>query len=773
MFSKIISLIVSLLFACSLFAQTKATISGTIRDKKSGEALIGATMIVMELANVGARSNTYGFYSITIPNGTYQVKISSTGYKPELQTIVLTADMKLDIELEKQASMIKEVKITSIKKDRNVKDAQMGLERINISEIAKVPVLMGEKDILKTITLLPGVKSAGEGNSGFNVRGGAIDQNLILLDEAPVYNASHLLGFFSTFNSDAIKDVQLYKGGMPAQYGGRLSSVLDIKMKEGNNKKFGVSGGIGIIASRINVEGPIVKNNGSFLVSARRTYVDQFLPLAPDTNIRKATLFFYDVNAKANYRINDKNKIYLSGYFGRDKLGIAKQFGIDWGNTTGTLRWSHIINAKWFSNTSLIYSKYNYKISISNSQVDFDITSNINDVNIKHEFSYYANPKNSFRFGVNAIKHTMVPGQLSTNDTSINAFKLQDRYSWENAIYASNEWKPTNKLAINYGIRATIFAAMGKGDFYTFDAAGKVIGTTTYKSGEVVKTYFNIEPRASASYQLGENKSVKLSYARNIQNMHFISNSTASTPTDLWIGSSNNVKPEIADQISAGYFQNFENNIYEFGVETYYKSMQNQIDYRNGANTQANEKIEGELLYGIGRAYGIEFLLKKKEGRFTGWLGYTLAKTEKKIDGINNNNWYNAKQDRTHDISIVGMYDITSRWNIAGTWLYNTGNAVTFPSGKYYINNQVQYLYSERNAYRMPAYHRMDIGATYTKKKTENRESSWNFSVYNAYGRQNAYTISFIEDPKDPSKTVAEKLSLFRWIPSVTYNFKF
>jgi CarboxypepD_reg-like domain/TonB-dependent Receptor Plug Domain len=772
-FRKTILAFALMICSMQIMAQQKHTISGIIKDKKNGETIIGATITIAELANVGTKTNTYGFYSITIPEGNYEIKISSTGFKTETQSINLNKDLKLDLELEKANTTIKEIKITGAKKDRNVKDAQMGLEKLNMAEIAKVPVLMGEKDIIKTMTLLPGIKSAGEGGGGINVRGGAVDQNLILLDEAPVYNASHLLGFFSTFNSDAIKDVQIYKGGMPAQYGGRLSSVLDIKMKEGNNKKFNVSGGLGIIASRINIEGPIVKEKGSFLISARRTYVDQFLRFAPDTNIRKAQLYFYDINAKANYKINENNRIYLSGYFGRDKIGIANQFGIGWGNATGTARWSHIINSKWFSNTSLIYSKYNYKIGIRSTSTDFDITSKIQDINLKHEVSYFANPKNTIKFGANIIKHTMLPGQLTTTDTTINAFKLQDRYSYENAIYVSNEWKPTTKLSINYGLRATDFMAIGKGDFYTFDNKGKATDTTNYKAGEVVKNYFNLEPRFSASYLLQNNNSIKAAYARNIQNLHYISNSTSSTPTDLWIASSINVKPEISDQISAGYFQNFDNNNYEFSVETYYKSMRNQIDYRDGANTQANDKIEGELLYGIGRAYGIEFLLKKKTGRFTGWASYTFARTEKKIDGINSNNWYAAKQDKTHDISLVGIYDLTSKWSLSSTWVYNTGNAVTFPSGKYYVNNQVQYLYTERNGYRLPAYHRMDFGATYTKKKSENRESSWNFSLYNVYGRENVYTITFKEDPKDATKTQAVRTALFRWVPSITYNFKF
>lgn len=773
MLKKSILLCFSFLFVVSIQAQSKYTISGVVKDKKNGEEVISAAVTIQELSNVGTKTNSYGFYSITIPQGTYEIKVSSAGYAPLVQKIVLDNNMKLNFELDKSSTAIKEIKISSVRKDRNVKDAQMGMEKLNMTEIAKVPVLMGEKDIIKTLTLLPGIKTAGEGGGGFNVRGGAVDQNLILLDEAPVYNASHLLGFFSTFNSDAIKDVQIYKGAMPAQYGGRLSSVLDIKMKEGNNKKYSVSGGLGIIASRINIEGPIVKEKGSFLISARRTYADQFLRFAPDTNIRKAQLYFYDVNAKANYKINENNRIFLSGYFGRDKIGIANQFGIDWGNTTGTARWSHIINQKWFSNTSVIYSKYNYQIGVKSVQNNFEITSKIQDINMKHEVSYFANPKNNIRFGINAIKHTMVPGQLTTTDTLINPFKLQDRYSWENSFYLSNDWKPTEKIAINYGLRATNFTAVGKGDFFTFDNTGVLTNTTSYKDGEVVKNYFNLEPRASASYVLGNNNSVKAAYARNVQNLHYISNSTTGTPTDLWIASSINIKPEISDQISAGYFQNFENNNYELSIESYYKNMYNQIDYRNGANTQANDKIEGELLYGVGRAYGVEVLLKKKTGRFTGWMGYTLSRTEKKIDGINSNNWYAAKQDKTHDISIVGIYDINTKWNISGTWVYNTGNAVTFPSGKYYINNQVQYLYTSRNGYRMPAYHRLDIGATYTKKRSDNRESSWNFSIYNAYGRENAYTITFQDDPNDATKTQALRTSLFKWIPSITYNFKF
>jgi hypothetical protein len=772
MSKKLLVFIFLVLGALATEAQTKHTISGTIKDKKNGEEIIGATISVVQLKGVGAKSNTYGFYSITLPDGSYELRISSLGFAPQVINVILDKNIKLDVQLEAANSTLKEVKVSSVKKDRNVKDAQMGLEKLNMTEINKIPVLLGERDIIKTITLLPGIKNSGEGSSGFNVRGGNVDQNLILLDEAPVYNAAHLLGFFSTFNSDAIKDVQIYKGGMPAEFGGRLSSVLDIKMKEGNDKNYNVSGGLGLIASRLNIEGPIVKEKGSFLISGRRTYVDQFLRLSDQYKDNK--LFFYDLNAKANYKLNKNNRVFLSGYFGRDKIGVGNAFGIDWGNATATARWNHVFNSKWFSNTSLIYSNYDYKIAIKGGDVDFDITSRIKDVNLKYEINYYPNPKNSIKFGVNSIYHTIVPGQLRSYGTAgINPKKLQDRYSLESAVFVMNEWKQSEKLSVIYGLRISSFAVLGKGDFNTYNEQGAVIKTTNYKAGEVVKNYINPEPRISMSYVLDSNKSVKASYARNVQNLHLISNSTTTSPTDLWTGSSNNIKPEIGDQISLGYFQNLKDNAYEFSVEAYYKSMQNQIDYRNGANTQANENLEGELLTGIGRAYGIEFLVKKKTGRFTGWAGYTLSKTERKINGINFNNWYNARQDRTHDITIVGIYDLTKKWNLSTTWTYQTGNAVTYPVGKYTSNNAVTFLYSERNAERFPAYHRLDFGATYMRKKTDKRESSWTFSVYNAYGRQNAFTIEFREDPKDASKTQALQTALFRWVPSVTYNFKF
>jgi hypothetical protein len=593
------------------------------------------------------------------------------------------------------------------------------------------------------------------------------------LDEAPVYNAYHLLGFFSTFNADAINDLALYKGTAPAQYGGRLSSVIDVKMNEGNNQDYHVSGGIGLIASHLNVEGPIVKDKGSFLLTGRRTYADLFLQLSGDENIRDSQLYFYDFNGKVNYTINDKNRIYLSGYTGRDRLGLAA-FGINWGNTTGTLRWNHIINGKWFSNTSFTFSDYAYEAGIENDAVSFSIASGIRDYNVKQEFQYYASPKHSLRIGLNAIHHTVTPGQTTFGDTAtFQPNTVQDRASLEGGVYLAGEYQPATRLRINYGVRLSAFTALGGGDFYTYDAEGNVTDTTTYDDFSNVKSYVQPEPRLSLSYTLGEHNSLKAAYARNAQYMHMVSNATSAAPTDVWLSSSQNIAPELSDQISVGYFHNFDDNRYEFSVESYYKQLYNQIDLRNGADIQANEFLEGELLSGDGRAYGLEFFLKKKRGQFTGWVSYTLSRTERQIDGINNNDWYAARQDATHDLSLVGIFDLSKSWNVAATWVYRTGNAVTFPTGKYLVDGQTQYYYTERNCYRMPAYHRLDLSATYTRKKSERFESSWNFACYNAYGRENAFTIDFREDPDDPTKTQAVKTALFKWVPSVTYNFKF
>ena len=752
----------------SVFSQ-KHTLSGNIIDQSKGEALIGVRVKVKD-QNLGAISNEYGFYSLTLPTGKYTIVVSYIGYTTQEKEIDLSENLRLDITLNEAVKEIQEVNVTAVKQDANVREALMGVEKLDPKAVAKIPVLLGEKDIIKTMQLLPGVKSAGEGSSGYYVRGGGSDQNLIMLDEAPVYNASHLLGFFSTFNSDAIKDATLYKGNQPANFGGRLSSVLDIKMNEGNAKRYNVSGGLGLISSKLNVEGPIVKDKSSFLITGRRTYVDLFLK-ATD-KYKDNTLYFYDLNAKLNYKLGQKDRLFVSGYFGRDVLGFGSTFGIDWGNATGTIRWNHIINPKLFSNTSVIYSSYDYKIAISGDGVDFTIRSKVLDYNVKQEFQYFANSKNKIKFGFNVIRHSITPGQFS--GTGISSKTLNPANSFENSAFVSNEWEINEKLSLNYGVRGSAYCIMGNGqEMYTFNKAGAITNTQIYSESKLVKTYYNVEPRLSFSYTYSPTASFKGAYSRNAQNIHLVTNSTTSSPTDTWLGSSINTKSEIADQGSIGWFKNFKDNQYEFNVEGYYKYMQNQIDYRNGANTQANEKLEGELLYGIGRAYGLEFILKKKTGRFNGWISYCLSKSERKIDGINNGDWYRAKQDRTHDLSIVTMYDITPKLTISALFVFYTGNAVTFPSGKYTVDGQTQFLYTNRNGYRMPNYHRLDLGVNWVVKETEKFESSWNFSMYNVYGRQNAYSISFRENADNPNITEAVQVSLFRWIPAVTYNFKF
>jgi hypothetical protein len=767
-------MIILLLLGGPTQAQQKFTVSGSIKSEKTGETIIGASLKLLNKPG-GTTSNEYGFYSITLPNGSYSIEVSAVGKKTDTMRIEINRDIKLNILLEDESKNLNDVVVVGrAKGGRTVSGTQTGVEKLSTKEIRNIPVLFGEKDVLKTIQLLPGIKSAGDGNSGFFVRGGTADQNQILLDEANVYNASHLLGFFSTFNSDAIKDVTVYKGGMPAQYGGRLSSVLDIKMNDGNNQDYNLSGGIGLISAKLNIEGPLQKDKSSFLLTGRRTYADIFLQLSPDSTINKSRLYFYDFNAKMNYELGKKDKIYLSGYFGKDKLGFGDQFGIDWGNSTGTIRWNHIFNKKLFSNTSLVYSNYDYTLKIKTGANDFNIFSQIRDWNLKQDYQLNANAKNNFRFGWSSIYHTVRPGEITASETSSLAAQVQQkRFSVENAIYATNTWKASNKFNITYGARLTVFSILGEGDFYTLNDKGKITDTISYKKGDVVKTYWNAEPRVAMGYQFNNNTSLKASYVRNVQNMHLISNSTSSTPTDKWISSTNIIKPEIADQVSLGYYKNLSENKYEITVETYYKWLQNQIDYRDGADVFSNSAIETQLLYGKGRAYGIEWMLRKKTGKLTGWLSYTLSKTERKIEGINNNDWYNARQDRTHDIALVGMYQLNKKWVISASWIYYTGDAITFPNGKYTLGGQTVYYYTNRNGYRMPSYHRLDLGATVQLKQRKKWSSELAFSLYNAYGRQNAYTIAFRDNENDPTKTEAVQTSLFRWVPSVSYNFKF
>lgn len=749
------------------------TIKGTVRDSINGEDIYGATIKVLELENVGAKTNTYGFYSLTLSKGTYTLSYRSSGFVSKNYVIELDNNISKNVELTATLDFqnIQEVVVKAEKENDNITSSAMNVTTFNPKDIETIPVIFGEKDIMKTLQLTPGVKGAGEGNSGFYVRGGGTDQNLVLLDEAPVYNAAHLLGFFSVFNSDAIKDVALYKSGIPAEYGGRASSVMDVKMKDGNNKNFSATGGIGLISSRLTLEGPIVKDKGSFILSGRRSYADLFLGLSDDPAIKDSKLYFYDLNAKANYRFSAKDRIFLSGYFGRDKFSFSDNFGLNWGNSTATFRWNHVINDKLFSNTSVIYSNFDYEFNIGSGDEGFGVRSSIVDYNLKQDFSLFINNNNTVKFGFNGIYHVFRPGALTGDNESFNEVILEPRYAIELGVYVQNEQKIGSRINLMYGLRYSGFNLVGAGNSYEFDSNGNTANIISHDDLETIQYYHGLEPRISSSFILSEKNSIKIAYNRNYQYLHQLSNSTTSSPTDLWVPSSNNVKPQIADQIAAGYYHNFLNNMIKISAEVYYKNLENQIDYRTGAQTFLNNEIEAELVYGKGEAYGLELLIEKKKGRLTGWIGYTLSRSLRQFDDIDEGKVFSARQDRIHDIAIVLMYKISKRLAASTSWIYYTGDAVTFPAGKYVVDDVFVPYYTERNGYRMPDYHRLDIGLTWYFKERKRYNHSLNFSVYNAYARENAYSITFETDPDDNTKTQAVQTTLFKLVPSITYNF--
>ncbi len=749
--------------------QDKVTISGYLRDAKSGEELLFANIAADE-GKIGTVTNAYGFYSLTLPKGKHTIHYSYIGYEMSSIEVELNSNLRKNVELRSADLVLDEVVVTDKKADDRISNTEIGVEKLNIKEAKLIPVLLGEQDVLKTAQLMPGISSAGEGGSGFFVRGGNIDQNLILLDEAPVYNASHLFGFFSVFNSDALKDMQLYKAGIPARYGGRGSSVIDIRMKEGNIKKFSASGGIGLIASRLTLETPIVKDKGSIIVSGRRTYADIFLPLAGD-KYADNKLYFYDLNLKANYRLGQNDRIFLSGYFGRDVLGVKNLFGFNWGNKTVTLRWNHLFSEKLFSNTTLIYSNYDYKIEIEADTRSLELSSGIENYNFKQDFTWYANANNTIRFGLEAIHHTFNPGELSASGDMTASLIMDKHNGIESGTYLSNEQKFGDRFTINYGLRFTMFNNFVAERVFRFDDFGEITDTVNHDGG-VFNTYYGFEPRVNASFVLNNNNSIKASYCRTNQYLHLVTTSSSGSPTDFWMPSSELIKPQIVDQYSIGYFQNFADNGYELSVEGYYKDLQNQIDYKNGADVFFNELIESQLVFGKGRAYGVEVMLRKNFGKLAGWIGYTLSKSERQFENINDGDWYSVRQDRTHDMSIVATYKLTKKWTLSASWVYNTGDAVTFPSGKYEINGDIINLYTERNGYRIPDYHRLDLGAT-LKLDSKHFDSDLTFSLYNAYGRKNAYSIDFRESEDNPGTTEAVKISLFTYVPSITWNFNF
>lgn len=672
-----------------------------------------------------------------------------------------------------QTSMqLDEVIITSKRKDANVSDAQTGVTQMEVQQLNKLPVLMGERDIIKSLELMPGVKSAGEGNTGFFVRGGTADQNLVMLDNVSVYNASHLMGFFSTFNSDVLRDVALYKGPIPAQYGERLSAILDVQQRNGDMQDYSVSGGIGLISSKLNVEGPIQKGKSSFLLGARRTYADAIARLSGVEEAQNAYLYFYDLNMKLYFALSQRDQLSISGYLGRDKMVMKDVANMGWGNAFLNAKWTRIINPRWISSTSLQYNRYSYSAEMDMG-MNMEADAKINDYGLKQEFKYQSGTNSTWRIGFQSTYHDLAPGDFNAESDIKSTLNLHHRYSWENGLYISNQLKLGNHLEVLYGLRLSTFSALGKGEYYELNENKEVVDSVQYGAGKFVKTYVNLEPRLSAVYKLNHVSSVKASYARTVQNMHLLTYVNMGSPFDRWTSSSNNIKPQIADQFTIGYFRNFKDNTYEFSVEAYYKNMRHQIDFKDHAELQGYDVIDTEVRFGKGRAYGIEFMFKKRVGRFNGWASYTLAKSEKKIDGINRNQWYNAYQDRTHDISLVGIYELNRKWTLSAAWVYYTGNAISYPSGKYQIDGKDVMYYAERNGYRAPAYHRLDLGATCLLKKTRKYESELAFSLYNAYGRRNAYMIQFKTNEDDPGKTSAYRYSLFTYIPSISWNFKF
>ena len=768
--------------AQNLYSQNTRTISGYISEAESGETLIGANVYIIE-DQKGTISNEYGFYSISLPPRTYTLQFSYLGFITIERKIDLTTNLKLDVELSSVAAELQEIVISSEAANANVSTNEMSINKLDISTIQKMPSLLGEVEILRSIQLLPGVSSVGEGASGFNVRGGSIDQNLVLLDEAPVYNSSHLFGFFSVFNPDAVKDVKLYKGGIPARYGGRLSSILDVRMKEGNKKKLALNGGIGAIFSRLSVEAPIVENKASFIVAGRRSYIDVLAQPFLNEDVEGSVLNFYDLTFKTNYDFNDKNTLFLSAYFGRDNFGFGDDAGFNWGNSTTTLRWNHLFSDKLFSNFTAYFSDYDYQINFgSESTNKFDWDASISNYAVEPEFTLFLTPGNIIRFGALGIVYEFEPANaIGVSEGEVTDLTLPKKYALESGIFIENEIDISSNLSFNYGLRLSHFNYAGKGTSYTFSETQvglrrPVESSQDYDQWETIQTYTNLEPRFSMKYQLDDSKSFKLSYNRMSQYIHLISNTTAATPVDVWTPSTNNIQPQIADQVAIGYFQNFKDDTYEMSTEVYYKKLEHLVDYIDGADLLINQFLEGDLLDGRGRAYGLEIMLKKKEGKFNGWLSYTLARTERQVDGINNNDWYPSRFDQTHNLSLTAFYDLSKRVSLSANFALISGTPTTFPTTRfiqqgYIIPNDA---FGSRNNVRIPSYHRLDVSATLKGKKNHQRRwnNEWVFSIYNLYSKRNPFSI--FTRLGENGVTEAVRLSVVgNFIPSISYNFNF
>ena len=790
-FIKKLLFIITVSSSFYLFSQEKITLSGTISEEKGNETLNGVNVLIPEL-KTGTITNEYGFYSITLPKGTYNIIVSHIGFSDKTKRIELNKNTKQNFKLIESLENLDEVIIKQSIKKLNIRNPQMSVNILKASTIKDIPVILGESDVIKAITLLPGVTNAGEESSGFNVRGGGADQNLILLDEATIYNSSHLFGFFSVFNPDAIKDLRLYKGGIPARYGGRVSSVLDIYQKEGNNKEFHINGGIGIISTRLLAEGPLKKEKASFLFGGRTSYAHLFLPLLDINNVA----YFYDLNTKLSYKLNEKNNVFLSGYFGRDVFSIQESFENTYGNTVLNFRWNHLFSNKLFSNISLIYSDYYYGLNLN--FVDFNWNSGIKNFNIKYDFKHYLNNRFKLQYGLNSIYHKFNPGEIepSTENSGINYFKLIDKYAFENAIYVDVEQKISDKLRLSYGLRFSSFLRLGQDELNIYQNNNPIIfneylqiyeravpiGNESFSRSDVIKSFSNIEPRFSVAYQVTNQSSIKVSYNRLSQHLHLLSNTKSPAPLDVWTPSGKFIKPQLLDQIAVGYFENFDKNTYSLEIESFYKTIENRIDYIDGTDLIANKAIEQTILNGESRAYGIEILLKKNEGKFKGWLAYTLSKSEQRTPGrtsvetgINNGNWYVLSYDKTHDISITASYQLNKKWKFNTNFLFQTAQPITYPNGQYIYNNISIPSYSSRNSSRLPnSYNRLDISASYKPKpnKKEAWQSYWVFGIYNIYNKRNAASISFAQN-RMTGVNEATRLTIFGVVPSVSYNFKF
>ena len=782
--------VVLLLIFSAVFAQEKFTLSGTIADESSNETLIGANVYIKELQKA-VSANEYGFYSISLAAGTYTVQISYVSFNTKEETVVLNSNVRKNFTLSGDSKELEEVVITQNVKRAEIRKPEMSVNRMSAEDIKKMPVVMGEVDVLKSILQLPGVTNAGEGASGFNVRGGSADQNLILLDEATIFNSSHLFGFFSVFNSDAIKDLKLYKGGIPSRYGGRLSSVLDIYQKEGNKKEFHMTGGIGAISSRLLAEGPIVKDKASFLIGGRASYAHLFLKLSDNEN----SAYFYDLNTKLSYKLGENDNLYLSGYFGRDLLDISDSFNNIYGNAVINLRWNHLFNDKLFSNTSLIYSDYYYGLELGFIGLKWD--SGIKNYNFKYDLKHYLSDKFKLNYGVNAIYYDFNPGTVTPTgkDSAINRDQLEKKYAFEPALYVDAEHELMEDLTVSYGLRYSMFYRLGSQNMntyannqpVTFDQELKIYekatptGTVHYGSNETIADFNNFEPRVAISYSLDDNQSIKASYNRMAQYLHLISNTSSPTPLDVWAPSDDFIKPELLDQFAVGYFRNFKDDAYTLEVEAFHKKVKNKLDYIDGADLIANKAIEQVLLNGRARSYGMELLLRKNTGKLSGWVSYTLSRSEQQTPGrapgetgINNGNWYRAGYDKLHNLSVTANYQYTDKWSFGAIFALQSGQPATYPVGQYQYGDVNVPVFGDRNSVRLPMYHHLDVSATYVPKpeKKKGWQGEWVFSIYNLYNRQNTASMTFRQN-EDTGRNEAVRLSIFGIIPSVTYNFKF